>query len=60
MISDTIGWLIITNINSANNKHINYLIDRAIDLYEMAVEMEFSKTTSVFIAALFITMAYQT
>ena len=56
MISDTIGWLIIANIKRSNHNNVNYLIDRAIDLYEMTVEMELSKTTRVFIATLFTTI----
>lgn len=43
-------------VKRSNHNNVNYLIDRAIDLYEMTVEMELSKTTRVFIATLFTTI----
>ena len=55
MISNTIGWSIIWNIKR-NTKNVKYLIDKAIDLYEISEKMEISKATKFFIATLFTTI----
>lgn len=55
-ISNAIGWAIISCIKHSSIDHAYYLIDRAIDLYELSIKMDFSKATQVFIATLFTTI----
>ena len=55
MISNTIGWSIIWNIKR-NTKNVKYLINKAIELYEISEKMDISKATRFFIATLFTTI----
>ena len=44
-VSNTLGWCIIRSINKDNNELTNYIIDRTIDLYRIAENMQVSEKT---------------
>lgn len=55
-VSNTLGWCIIRSINKDNNDLTNYIIDRTIDLYRIAENMQISEKTLIFIMTLFTTV----
>ncbi len=55
-ISNTLGWAIISCIEQNLGEFANYLIDRAIDLYDISTKMKVSVTTQIFIITLFTTV----
>lgn len=55
-ISNTLGWSIISCLKQPYAESTNYLIDRAIDLYDISTKMKTSITTQVFIVTLFTTV----
>lgn len=55
-VSNTLGWCIIRSINKDNNELTNYIIDRTIDLYRIAENMQVSEKTLIFIMTLFTTV----
>lgn len=55
-VSNALGWKIIHSIEDGNASHVNYLIDRTIDLYKIAVNMKISQKTVIFILTLFTTV----
>ncbi|MBE6811105.1 MAG: hypothetical protein E7521_08650 [Ruminococcaceae bacterium] len=55
-ISNTLGWSIISCLKQPSAESANYLIDRAIDLYDISAKMKTSITTQVFIVTLFTTV----
>lgn len=55
-VSNTLGWFIITSIKNDAAHLTNYLIERTIDLFKIAQNMEISEKTLVFIMTLFTTV----
>ncbi|HCC04088.1 MAG TPA: hypothetical protein DEP51_04455 [Clostridiales bacterium] len=56
-VSNRMGWLIIGSLNNSDSPDLtNYLIDRTIDLFKIAKNMEISEKTIVFIMTLFTTV----
>lgn len=52
-VSNCLGWYIIRSIKNDNNINTDYLIDRTIDLYEIANNMEVTEKTKIFMMTLF-------
>ena len=55
-VSNTLGWYIIRSIDKDTSELTNYIIDRTIDLYRIAQNMQISLKTQVFIMTLFTTV----
>ena len=55
-VSNCLGWKIIASIDNGNASQIDYLIERTIDLYNIAKNMQISKKTIVFMTTLFTTV----
>ena len=55
-VSNTLGWCIIRSINKDNSDLTKYIIDRTIDLYRIAENMQVSEKTLIFIMTLFTTV----
>ena len=55
-VSNSLGWFIIRSIDNDNNELSNYLIERTIDLFRIAQNMQVSEKTLIFIMTLFTTV----
>lgn len=55
-VSNTIGWFTIYSIRQTTNDLTMYLIDRALDLYNISEKMDISSKTLTFITTLFTTV----
>lgn len=56
VVSNTLGWYIIRSLKNDNSELTNYLIERTIDLFEIAQNMQISEKTIIFILTLFTTV----
>ena len=55
-VSNTLGWFIIASIKNDAAFLTNYLIERTVDLFKIAKNMEVSEKTLIFIMTLFTTV----
>lgn len=55
-VSNSLGWFIIRSIDNDNYELTNYLIERTIDLFKIAQNMQITEKTIVFIMTLFTTV----
>ena len=55
-VSNSLGWFIIRSLDNDNNELSNYLIERTIDLFRIAQNMQVSEKTLIFIMTLFTTV----
>lgn len=55
-VSNSLGWFIIRSLDNDNNELSNYLIERTIDLFRIAQNMQISEKTLIFIMTLFTTV----
>lgn len=55
-VSNALGWYIIRSIDKDTTELTNYIIDRTIDLFRIAQNMQISEKTLIFIMTLFTTV----
>ena len=55
-VSNTLGWFIIASIKNDASYLTNYLIERTVDLFKIAKNMEVTEKTLTFIMTLFTTV----
>lgn len=55
-VSNAIGWLIIYCIKQSTRDHAIYLLERADELYHIAINMQISHQTRIFMLTLFTTI----
>lgn len=55
-VSNAIGWLIISSIERGESEFTQYLIDRAVELYDIARKMKITEKTLTFMCTLFTTI----
>lgn len=56
VVSNALGWYIIRSLDNDNSELSNYLIERTIDLFRIAQNMQISEKTLIFIMTLFTTV----
>lgn len=55
-VSNSLGWFIIRSLDNDSSELSNYLIERTIDLFRIAQNMQISEKTLIFIMTLFTTV----